>query len=64
MRAPRSPILPQWKIDLVRGAIEFLGDEMGGPVTATMIARRIPSFSLSDIENAIEFLKERHRTER
>ena len=46
------------------GAIEFLEDEMGGPVTAKMIAKRIPSLSLADIENAVKFLKERHRTER
>jgi hypothetical protein len=64
MRTPRSPILPQWKIDLVRGAIEFLEGEKREPVTAEMIAKRIPSFSLSNVENAIKFLKERHRTER
>jgi hypothetical protein len=63
MNAPESP-LPQWKIDLVRGAIEFLEDEMGGPVTAKMIARRIPSFSMADIENAMRFLKAQRRGER
>ena len=63
MRAPRAN-LPQWKIHLVRGAMEFLEDDMGGLVTPTMIARRIPSFSLSDIEYAIKFLTERHSTER
>jgi hypothetical protein len=30
---------------------------MGGPVTAKLIARRIPSFSMADIEIAMELLE-------
>ena len=56
MNAPRRPMLPQWKIDLVREAMKFLQEEKGGPVTAKMIARRIPSFSMADIEIAMKLL--------
>jgi hypothetical protein len=57
MKARRRPTLPRWKIDLVREAIRFIQDEMGGPVTAKVIARRIPSFSMADIEIAMELLE-------
>jgi len=57
MKARRRPTLPRWKIDLVREAIRFIQDEMGGPVTAKLIARRIPSFSMADIEIAMELLE-------
>ena len=42
MKVPRRPILPQWKNDLVREAIKFIEGEMGGTVTATTVAKRIP----------------------
>ena len=54
MNAPRRPTLPQWKIDLVRAAIKIIEGEKGRRVTAAMIARRIPSFSMADIEIAME----------
>jgi hypothetical protein len=63
MNAPRRPALPRWKIDLVREAMKFLQDEMGGPVTAEMIARRIPSFSMADIEIAMKLLEGQQRGE-
>jgi len=44
--------------------MRFIEGEKAPPVTTAMIAKRIPSFSLSDVENAMKFLKERHRTER
>jgi hypothetical protein len=56
MKVPRRPILPQWKNDLVREAIKFIEGEMGGTVTATMVAKRIPSFSMADIEIAMKLL--------
>ena len=54
MNAPAST-LPQWKIDLVREAIKIIEGEKGRPVTAAMIARRIPSLSMADIEIAMTF---------
>ena len=54
MNAPRRPTLPQWKIDLVREAIKIIEGEKGRRVTAAMIARRIPSLSMADIEIAME----------
>ena len=45
--------LPQWKIDLVREAIRIIEGEKGCRVTAAMIARRIPSLSMADIEIAM-----------
>ena len=57
MNARRRPTLPRWKIDLVREAIRFIQDEMGGPVTAKVIARKIPSFSMADIEIVMELLE-------
>ena len=42
MNAPRSPTLPQWKIDLVQEAIRIIEGEKGRSVTAAMIARRNP----------------------
>jgi hypothetical protein len=64
MNAPRRPTLPQWKIDLVREAMKVIEGEKGCPVTATMIARRIPSFSMSDIEVAMKLLEAQQRSER
>ena len=53
VNAPRRPTLPQWKIDLVREAIKIIEGEKGRRVTAAMIARRIPSFAMADIEIAM-----------
>ena len=50
MTFPRSPALPQWKIDLVREAMRILEGEKVPRVTAALIARRIPSLSLADID--------------
>ena len=57
-----SSTLPQWKIDLVREAIRIIEGEKGRRVTAAMIARRIPSFAMADIEIAMRLLRaQRHR---
>jgi hypothetical protein len=64
MNAPRRPALPQWKIDLVREAIKYIEGEIGGPVTAKMIARRIPSFSMNDIETAMNLSAAQRRRQR
>ena len=64
MNAPRSPTLPQWKIDLVREAIRIIEGEKGRRVTAAMIARRIPSLSMADIEIAMKRLAAHRRRER
>ena len=64
MNAPRSPTLPQWKIDLVREAIRIIEGEKGRRVTAAMIARRIPSLSMADIEIAMKRLAAQRRRER
>ena len=64
MNAPRRPTLPQWKIDLVREAIKIIEGEKGRRVTAAMIARRIPSFSMADIEIAMELLEAQQGRER
>jgi hypothetical protein len=56
MDAPRRQ-LPQWKIDFVREAMRVIKVEKGCPVTSTMIARRIPSFSMADIEIAMRLLE-------
>ena len=63
MNAPRSPTLPQWKIDLVREAMRVIKVEKGRRVTAAMIARRIPSFSMVDIEIAMRLLRAQQRSE-
>ena len=57
MASPRRPTLPQWKIDSVREAISFIEGEMGGTVTATMVAKRIPSLSIAEIEIAMKLLE-------
>ena len=64
MNAPRSPTLPQWKIDLVQEAIRIIEGEKGRSVTAAMIARRIPSLSMADIEIAVRLLRAQRRQER
>jgi hypothetical protein len=64
MNAPRHPTLPQWKIDLVREAIRIIEGEKGRTVTAAMIARRIPSLSLADIEIAVRLSRAQGRRER
>ena len=61
MNAPRHPALPKWKIDLVREAMRFIEGEKGCRVTAAMIARRIPSFSMVDIEIAMRLLRAQRR---
>jgi hypothetical protein len=61
MKVPRRPILPQWKNDLVREAIKFIEGEMGGTVTATTVAKRIPSFSMADIEIAMNLSEAQRR---
>ncbi len=53
--------MPKWKIDLVREAIKFIEGEMGGNVTATTVAKRIPSFSKADIEIAMKLLEAQRR---
>jgi hypothetical protein len=63
LNAPRSPVLPQWKIDFAREAIKIIEAEKGTPVTAAMIARRIPSLSMTDIEIAVRFLLFRYSCE-
>jgi len=57
MKTPRIAPLPRWKVDLVAEAIQFIEGEVGRPVTAEIIGRRIPAFSIEDIKNAIEQLK-------
>jgi hypothetical protein len=57
MKAPRRTPLPQWKVDLVRDAIKHIEDEVGGPVTAQTVRKRIPAFSIEDIEDAMGRLK-------
>jgi hypothetical protein len=64
MNAPRTPNLPQWKIDLVREAMKIIEAEKNRPVTAALIARRIPSLSLADIENAVKLVRAQRRRER
>ena len=64
MNAPRTPNLPQWKIDLVREAMRILEGEKGRRVTAALIARRVPSLSLADIEIAMNRLSAQRRRER
>jgi hypothetical protein len=64
MNSPRRPTLPQWKIDLVREAISFIEGEMGSAVTATMVAKRIPSLSIADIEIAMKLLEAQRRRAR
>ena len=61
MNSPRRPTLPKWKIDLVREAISFIEGEMGSTVTATMVAKRIPSLSIADIEIAMKLLEAQRR---
>jgi hypothetical protein len=61
MKVPGRPTLPKWKIDLVREAISFIEGEMGSTVTATMVAKRIPSLSMADIEIAMKLLDEQRR---
>ena len=64
MKAPRRPTLPRWKIDLVGEAMKFLQEETGGPVTAKIIARRVPSLSMADIEIAMKLLEGQQGRER
>jgi len=52
------------KIDLVREAIRFIEGEMGGTVTATTVAKRMPSFSMADIEIAMKLLEAQRRRAR
>ncbi len=61
MKVPGRLTLPKWKIDLVREAIKFIEGEMGGNVTATTVAKRIPSFSKADIEIAMKLLEAQRR---
>ena len=49
--------LPKWKVDLVEEAIKLIEEEVGGPVTAEIIGRRIPAFPIEDIKNAMAQLK-------
>jgi len=53
MKAPRIAPLPKWKVDLVEEAIKLIEEEVGGPVTAEIIGRRIPAFPIEDIKNAM-----------
>ena len=55
---------PQWKIDLVRDALTLIEGEMGGPVTAATIAKRIPSLSMADIQKAMKYLEAQRRLAR
>jgi len=64
MNAPRSPTLPQWKIDLVQEVIRILEGEKMLRVTAAMIARRIPSLSITDIDIAVRLLQAQDRREK
>jgi hypothetical protein len=64
MNAPRRPAFPQWKIDLVRDALTFIEGEMGGPVMAATIAKRIPSLSMADIQKAMKYLEAQRRLAR
>ena len=57
MKAPRIAPLPKWKVDLVEEAIKLIEEEVGGPVTAEIIGRRIPAFPIEDIRNAMAQLK-------
>ena len=52
----RPPTLPRWKIDLVREALKFVEGEKGGNVSASKLAKRIPSLPVADIEIAMTFL--------
>ena len=61
---PAHPILLQWKIDLVREAIRILEGEKGCRVTAALVAKRIPSLPLPDIEIAMNCLAAQRRRER
>ena len=63
MTFPRTPNLLQWKIDLVREAMRILEGEKERRVTAALIARRIPSLSLADIEDAMKCLSAQRRRE-
>jgi hypothetical protein len=49
---------------LVREAISFIEGEMGSAVTATMVAKRIPSLSIADIEIAMKLLEAQRRRAR
>jgi hypothetical protein len=62
MKPPRHPTLAVWKIELVRDAMRVIKRENGRAVTAA-IARRIPSFSLVDIEIAMRLLRKQQRSE-
>jgi hypothetical protein len=64
MKALRHPNLPKWKIELVRDAMRLIEAEKGCRVTAEVIARRIPSLSMVDIESAIRLLRSQQRSER
>ena len=64
MNAPRHPVLPQWKIDLVKEAMTSIEGEMGSPVTATAIAKRVPSLSMDAIRLAMKYLEAQRRLAR
>jgi hypothetical protein len=59
MKAPRIAPLPKWKVELVEETIKFLEGEVGGLVTAETVHKRIPAFSIEDIEDAMEQLRKR-----
>jgi hypothetical protein len=40
-------------------AIKLIEGEVAGPVTAETVRKRIPAFSIEDIEDAMEQLKKR-----
>ena len=63
MTFPRTPNLLQWKIDSVREAMRILEGEKERRVTAALIARRIPSLSLADIEDTMKCLSAQRRRE-
>ena len=60
----RDPPLPQWKIDFVREAKRILENEKRRTVTPEMIARRVPSLSMADIDIAMKRLAAQRRRER
>jgi hypothetical protein len=55
-----TPLLPKWKLDLVGAAIDLIEEEVGRPATPEIIGRRIPAFSMEDIQIAMEQLKKQH----
>ena len=44
--------------------LTFIEGEMGGPVTAATIAKRIPSLSMADIQKAMKYLEAQRRLAR